>query len=362
MVRANGSTVPDLRSVTRRQLTLYVAVAGVLVAAAVAAFAPVPYVILSPGPTLNTLGKLPGGRALIAISGHPTYPVNGHLNMVTVSYQGGPQDKLNVFAALRAWLTPHEAVVPEVELFGPGQTQQQVTKQDTLQMTSSEQTATAAALCELGIPFTTVDTVAAVVRGYPAGGVLHRGDVIKAVDGTPVSCRRGTASLIRARAPGAPVTLTVVRTSGGHPATRHVRLTTTGVRGHAVVGISVAESYVFPFSVQIRVGDIGGPSAGLMFALGIIDKLTPDNLTSGKFVAGTGEISVNGAVGPIGGIQQKMAGARQAGATVFLTPAANCPDTAGAVPAGMRLVKVSTLAGAVRALKALAAGAQVPSC
>ena len=362
MVRANGSTVPDLRSVTRRQLTLYVAVAGVLVAAAVAAFAPVPYVILSPGPTLNTLGKLPGGRPLIEISGHPTYPVNGHLNMVTVSYQGGPQDKLNVFAALRAWLTPHEAVVPEVELFGPGQTQRQVTKQDTLQMTSSEQTATAAALCELGIPFTTVDTVAAVARGYPADGVLHRGDVIKAVDGTPVSCRRGTASLIRARAPGAPVTLTVVRASGGHPVTRHVRLTTTGVQGHAVVGISVAESYVFPFSVQIRVGDIGGPSAGLMFALGIIDKLTPDNLTSGKFIAGTGEIAVNGAVGPIGGIQQKMAGARQAGATVFLTPAANCPDTAGAVPAGMRLVRVSTLAGAVRALNALAAGAQVPSC
>ena len=135
MARANGSTVPELRAATRRQLTLYVAVAGVLIAAAVAAFAPVPYVILSPGPTLNTLGKLPGGRPLIEISGHPTYPATGHLNMVTVSYQGGPQDKLNVFAALRAWLTPHEAVVPEVELFGPGQTQRQVTKQDTQQMT-----------------------------------------------------------------------------------------------------------------------------------------------------------------------------------------------------------------------------------
>jgi Lon-like protease len=354
--------VPDLRAATRRQLTLYVAVAGVLIAAAVAVFAPVPYVILSPGPSLNTLGRLPGGRPIIEISGHPAYPVTGHLNMVTVSYQGGPQDKLNVFAALRAWLTPHEAVVPEVELFGPGQSQQQVTKQDTQQMSSSEQTATAAALCEMGIPFTTMDTVVAVVRGYPAAGVLRRGDVIKAVDGTPVNCRRGTASLIRARAPGAPVTLTVVRTTGGQPVTRHVRLTTTGAHGHAVVGISVAESYVFPFSVKIRVGDIGGPSAGLMFALGIIDKLTPGNLTAGKFIAGTGQISVSGAVGPIGGIQQKMAGARQAGATVFLTPAANCPDTARAVPAGMRLIKVSTLAGAVRALKALAAGAQVPSC
>ncbi len=362
MARANGSTVPDLRAATRRQLTLYVAVAGVLVAGAVAAFTSVPYVILSPGPTLNTLGKFPHGGPLIQITGHPTYPTSGHLSMVTVSYQGGPQDKLNVFAALRAWLTPHEAVVPEVELFGPGQTQQQVTKQDTQQMASSEQTATAAALCQLGIPFATVDTVVAVIKGYPADGVLRRGDVIKAVDGTPVSCRRGAAALIRARAPGASVTLTVVRTTGGRPVTRLIRLRTAGAQGHAVVGISISESFVFPFSVKIRVGNIGGPSAGLMFALGIIDKLTPGNLAGGKFIAGTGEISVNGVVGPIGGIQQKMAGARQAGATIFLTPAANCPDTAGAVPPGMRLIKVSTLAGAVRALKALSAGAQVPSC
>ena len=97
-----------------------------------------------------------------------------------------------------------------------------------------------------------------------------------------------------------------------------------------------------------------------MFALGIMDKLTPGGLTGGRFIAGTGEISANGAVSPIGGIQQKMAGARAAGATVFLTPAANCPDTAGAVPQGMRLIKVSTLAGAVRALKALRSGGSVP--
>lgn len=99
-----------------------------------------------------------------------------------------------------------------------------------------------------------------------------------------------------------------------------------------------------------------------MFALGIVDKLTPGNLTRGKFVAGTGEISADGTVSPIGGIQQKLVGARDAGATIFLTPAANCPDTAGAVPAGLRLVKVSTLSGAVSALRALAAGRSVPSC
>ena len=119
---------------------------------------------------------------------------------------------------------------------------------------------------------------------------------------------------------------------------------------------------MFPFTVKIKIGNIGGPSAGLMFALGIIDKITPANLTGGMFIAGTGEIEVNGTVDPIGGIQQKMVGARAAGATVFLAPAANCPDTAGAVPAGLRLVKVSNLAGAVGALHALKAGKPVPAC
>jgi Lon-like protease len=135
------------------------------------------------------------------------------------------------------------------------------------------------------------------------------------------------------------------------------------VQGAPVVGVNVAESYKFPFQIKFNVGNIGGPSAGLMFALGIIDKLSPANLTDGRFIAGTGEmVSADGTVGAIGGIQQKMAGARAAGATIFLTPAANCPDTARAVPAGLRLVKVSTLAGAVHDLRVLAAGGNVPSC
>jgi PDZ domain-containing protein len=341
---------------------LFVAISGVLLAALAAVFVPVPYVILSPGPTLNTLGRGPSGRSLIQITGHPVYPTAGHLNLVTVSFQGGPSNSLNVFAALRAWLTPHEAVVPQEELFIPGQTQQQVVQQDTQQMTSSQQTATAAALCVLGIKFQVVDTVAVVAKGLPADGVLRRGDVITAVDGKPVTCKASAASLIRARSPGDPVTLTIARTVGGHRVIRRFHLKTASVQGTPVVGLRVAESYVFPFNVRIRVGDIGGPSAGLMFALGIVDKLTPGNLTSGRFVAGTGEISADGSVGAIGGIQQKMAGARQAGATLFLTPAANCPDTAGAVPAGMRLVKVRNLAGAVSALHALAVGRSVPSC
>ena len=343
---------------SRRQLTLLIAVAAIAASVLAAVLIPVPYVILSPGPTLNTLGARSDGKPLIQISGRRTYPTNGHLNLVTVSYQGGPSDGFNVFTALRAWLSPHEAVVPEEELFGSNQTQQQVTRQDTQQMVSSQQLAQAAALCQLRIPFDVVDTVNLVYPGMPASGALKKGDIITAVDGTPVTCRNPTGALIRARKPGAPVRLTVDR----HGTTRQIVLKTADSHGKAVIGIGVFETYRFPFPVKINVGDIGGPSAGLMFALGIMDKLTPGGLTRGRFIAGTGEISSNGAVSPIGGIQQKMAGARAAGASVFLTPAANCPDTAGAVPQGLRLIKVYTLAGAVRDLRAFAAGANVPGC
>ncbi len=353
--------MPNPTAAARRQLTLMLAAAGVAASIAAASFLSVPYVILSPGPTLNTLGALgtrPGGKPLIQISGRRTYPTTGHLDLVTVSYQGGPSDSFNIFTALQAWLSPHEAVVPEAELFSPGKTQQQVAHQDTQQMVSSQETAEAAALCQLRIKFATVDTVVAVEKGMPATGVLRRGDIITAVDGRPVTCRADAGVLIRARRAGAPVQLTISRNG----VTRHFRLKTADVSGSAVVGVNVVESYQFPFQIKISVGSIGGPSAGLMFALGIVDKLAAGNLTGGRFIAGTGEIAADGTVSPIGGIQQKMAGARQAGATIFLTPAANCPDTAGAVPAGLRLVKVSTLAGAVHDLQALAAGRGVPSC
>ncbi len=342
---------------SRRTVTLLVAGIGVVAAALVAALVPVPYVILSPGPTLNTLGQTSGGP-LISIAGHRTYPTSGHLNLVTVSFLGGPGDGFNVFTAIRAWLTPHTAVVPEQELFPSGQSEQQVVRQDTAQMASSQQTARAAALCTLGIGFTTVDTVTQTEKGLPAAGVLQAGDTITAVDGTPLSCTQDTGSLVRAHPPGSVVTLTVHRQG----TIRHLRLKTASFQGHSVIGVLVQESYRFPFPIKIKVGDIGGPSAGMMFALGIVDKLTPGNLTGGRFVAGTGEISASGAVSAIGGIQQKMAGARAAGATVFLTPAANCADAAGAVPAGLRLIKVATLRQAINDLAGLKAGRSVPGC
>ena len=343
---------------SRRSLTLLIAAVGTAVAIAISVLVPVPYVILGPGPTLNTLGNDSSGHPLITISGHSSYPTSGHLNMVTVSYQGCAGNQFNIFTALVAWLNPHQAVVPQSEICPAGQTQQQTQEQDTQQMTGSQQSATAAALTELHIPYTTEVVVVQTEKGFPAVGVLKAGDVITAVDGQPVTSQTGLTKLIYAHPAGRALTVTISRSGQ----TQQVQVGTKQSGGHPVMGVEIAEQYKFPFQVKISVGDIGGPSAGMMFALGIIDKLTHDNLTGGKFIAGTGEIEASGKVDPIGGIQQKMVGARDAGATIFLTPASNCADTKGAVPPGLRLIKVSTLSQAVTYLEAVKSGLPTPSC
>jgi Lon-like protease len=341
----------------RRALTLLVAGITVIAAAVVAAVLPVPYVILSPGPTLNTLGPASGGQPLIDIKGHLLNKTNGHLNMVTVDFEGGPGDEINIFTALRAWLDPHNAVVPQAEVFGTGESAQQVQKQDVQEMAGSQQLAVAAALTYLKIPFKTLLQVASTEPGMPAAKVLKAGDIITAVDGKPVTPANISAQ-IHSHPAGSLLVLSVVRK--GKPEQLSVRSLKT--KNGPEIGIVVMDQYKFPFTVTINVGNIGGPSAGMMFALGIIDKVGPADLTGGRFIAGTGEISQNGAVSPIGGIQQKIAGARAQGATVFLSPAANCADALSALPHGMRLIKVSTLAGAVSALEALKAGRPTPSC
>src|SRR6202050_1383688 len=268
---------------SRRSLTLLIATVGVIAALAVAVRIPVPSVILEPGPPLNTLGRDSSGQPLITISGHPTYPTSGHLNMVTIGLQGGPGVNLNIFTALAAWLNPHEAVVPESEVFTPGQSQQQSQQQDTQEMTGSQQLATAAALTELHIPFQTQVVVVQSEPGFPAAGVLKSGDVITAVDGKAVTGETSLTGLIGAHPAGSTLTMTIVR--NGQSQT--VRGGTKESGGHPVVGVEVTGQYKFPFTVKFSVGDIGGPSAGTMFALGIIDKLTPLNPPAGQLLAGT---------------------------------------------------------------------------
>lgn len=343
---------------SRRALTLLVSAFLVLALGIVGALSKVPYVVLSPGPTEDTLGKV-DNKPVITISGRETYPTDGELRLVTVAYQGGPNAKIDLLTALRGWIDPTVAVVPQETIFAPDRSQQQVEEENTVEMTNSQDNATAAALTELKIPYTTVISVVSTVKDQPAAGKLLKGDEIVAVDGKPVSEIEAVGEAVRARGPGEQVTFGVVRGEQK----LDVAVKTIGERGKAMVGVTMQAKYKFPFEVDINVGDVGGPSAGLMFSLGIVDKLTRGPLTGGKQIAGTGTITPEGEVGPIGGIAQKMVGARDAGATVFLTPADNCAEAVKGVPDGLRLVKAQTLSGAVQALDALNTGkGEVPSC
>ncbi|GGQ21853.1 YlbL family protein [Streptosporangium pseudovulgare] len=343
---------------SRRALTLTVAGILTLLLGIVGALLPVPYVVLSPGPTENTIGDVKG-KPVISIEGRQTYPTSGALRLVTVAYQGGPGNRIDLLSALRGWLDPTIAVVPEETIFPPTSTAEQVDQQNTEEMTSSQDDATAAALTELKIPFTSVVTVASVQKGLPADGRFKRGDEITAVDGVTVTDRESVAAAVRKHKPGQRVDFTVNRAG---QSTTVAAPTVAAQDGTPVVGVTMQIGYKFPFKVEINVGDVGGPSAGMMFSLGIVDKLTPGEMTGGKAIAGTGTITPDGQVGPIGGIQQKMVGAREDGAVFFLTPAGNCAEAVKAVPDGLKLVKVDTLHSAVQAVDAIRTGGPTESC
>lgn len=344
---------------SRRALTLLVASFLVLSLGIVGALMKVPYVVLSPGPTENTLGQV-DKKPVITISGRQTYPTSGALSLVTVAYQGGPSSRIDLLTALRGWIDPDVAVVPEETIFPDTRSQKEVEEENTVEMTNSQDFATAAALSELKIPYRTVVSVVSTDTGRPAHGKLLKGDEVTAVDGKPAGGVESVAAAVKAVKPGTSLTFTVTR---GKQQLEVAVPTVAGKDGTSVVGMAMQASYKFPFDVDINVGDVGGPSAGLIFSLGILDKLTPGELTGGMKIAGTGTIDPSGAVGPIGGIAQKMVGARKSGATVFLTPADNCAEALKSAPAGLRLVKAETLHETVAALDALRTGkGGVPSC
>ncbi len=333
----------------------------------------VPYSEMSPGPTVNTLGEV-GGEPVLQISGHKTYPTSGNLNMTTVRVTGADYS-MNLVESVYGWLAHDSVVVPHDTLYPDGKTEQQSTQENAEEFNQSQESAKVAALNELKIPVTSRVVVSTVVKDSPAQGKLHAGDVIKQVDGTPVEQPEDVAKLVTRRDPGQKVTFTVVpaktaeaaEKAGKEPeGSRKIVITTVKApkEDRAIVGIQAGTDHTFPFRIDIKLADVGGPSAGLMFSLGIIDKLTPGKLTGGKFIAGTGTIDDKGKVGPIGGINMKLVGARDAGARYFLTPDENCKAAASDTPSGLTLVRVKTIDDAKKSLEKIKAGdtAGLPSC
>ena len=334
-------------------LVVLAVVAGIIVGSL-----PTSYVIEEPGPVFNTLGKtVVNGKnvPVLSISGHKTYPTSGSLDMLTVNVNGEPGSTPTWAQVVGAWFEPSQAVVPIDEIYAPQQTIQQSNKQGAEEMTDSQQEATAAALYQLGITFTSDVTVVSTIPGSPAVGVLKKNDVLTSVNGESFVDSDTLHDLIVKDGSSKPLTIDFTRKGVMHT----VQLTPKASSAGPVIGVYISDNYHFPFPITVQLQDVGGPSAGMMFALGLIDKMTPGSLTGGKRVAGTGTITASGAVGAIGGIRQKMYGAKDAGAQYFLAPASNCggdDGVRGHIPSGLTVFATSSLKQSLADLKAIASG------
>lgn len=310
---------------------------------------PVPYVIEQPGPAIDVLGTYEDEQILV-IDGAETHPTEGSLMMTTVSVDGGPGFHVTPVEVMFSWFDRTRAVMPRELMFPEGQTREQTALTNTVQMSTSQQGAVAVALEELDMAYEPVVLIAGIEQDAPADGTLEAGDVVVSVGGQEAGDVPGVQELVAETDPGQTVAMQVQRGEE----TLDLEVPTEEVEGSARMGVVLAEGYDFPMDVEITVGQIGGPSAGLMFSLSVHDQLTPGALTGGHDIAGTGTIDIEGNVGSIGGIRQKLVGAREAGADYFLAPSANCEQVVGYEPDGLDVVAVTTFDDALHAAETIA--------
>lgn len=330
----------------------------------VAASLPVPYVTMSPGPTVDVLAENEGDE-IVQVDGHRRYETDGRLELTTIRITR-PDQEVGLWDAMTAWFDRSRAVYPREAFYAPDESEEDVQTESTVQMVSSQDTAVAVALTELGFELDKITEVLAVSPDSPAQDKLEIRDQIVSVNGTEVANAGDVARLVRRTPEGESATFVVRRGDR----TRTVEVDPEPSEDDPEVqrvGIVVGPSYDFPFDVSVNIDErIGGPSAGLIFSLAVYDTLTPGALTGGAAVAGTGTIAEGGTVGPIGGIQQKIVAAADSGAELFLVPPRNCESAmaVGLDDEEMRLVKAPTMHSAVTSLKAYAddPAADLPQC
>ncbi len=344
------------------------ALAVALLALGAMTFLPTAYVIEQPGPVYNTLGSVTDADGnevpLIEVSGAQTYPTAGALDLLTVQIAGTPERRPTWFELALAWFDPSRAIVPLEAVFPSGQTSEQRSEQNSVQMVNSQHEATAAALRSLGYEVPVHAVVGSITEGSAADGVLQVGDIIISADGEPIADASQLRTLVQKQG-GSAITLEINR--AGQVQTVEVTPTRGEVDGQSMwlLGVSASSEYDFPIDVTIQLDNVGGPSAGMMFALGIIDTLTPGELNGGADIAGTGTINAEGQVGAIGGIQQKLWGARDAGAQYFLAPTENCDEVVGHIPPDLQVFAVATLDDALSVLDTVRGGGDLsalPTC
>jgi PDZ domain-containing protein len=340
--------------VTRRTAVLTAGVVLLVLFGLLGTTLPVPYVAQVPGPTFNTLGDI-DGAPIISVEGRERNSVSGKLNLTTVGVSRGG---LSLVQAVSGWFDDEVAVVPEESVYPPDRTEEDTRRANREAFLTSEQAAESAALGHLGYPVKVV--VQEVPEGSPSELLLVEGDTIDAVDGRPTPDAH-TLSEVLTAIPGG-TTVTVDTTHLGESGQVEITTKQADDREGSLLGVSVLEQPSAPFDVQIDVEDVGGPSAGLMLTLGILDLVGDDDLTGGAVVAGTGTIDARGTVGPIGGITLKMVAAQDLGADLFLVPADNCAEATRAADPGFPLARVATLDDALKALSDFEAGRTPATC
>lgn len=337
---------------SRRTVAGLLALGLLLVFGAAAWRTPVDYVTFRPGPTMNVLGKY-AGKTIVTVSGHQSYRDDGALRMVTV-YPSGPDENISLLNMIYGWADPDIAVLPKDAVYQPDETSDSAHQESAIEMTSSQDNATAAALSTLGIGYQTEVLVTDVATDGASVGKLRKGDVLLSINGTATPDPTKLVDVIRAIKPGTPTDVTFRRDGAERTVTVTTKPDPTD-KTRSRIGVGIRESFRFPFKVKIQLpGTVGGPSAGMMFALAIYDVLTPGSLTGGREIAGSGEISPDGTVSPIGGIGQKLPAAQRDGAKLFLVAADNCAEAVRAHydPGKMRLVKVQNLSDAIKDVEA----------
>jgi Lon-like protease len=353
--------------VNRRILTVLVALVPILTFGVLLSAVTVPFVALGPGPTFDTLGEV-DGKQVVDIQGTAVHPTSGHLNMTTVSQSDG----LTLGQALTLWLSGRDQLVPRDLIYPPDKSKDEIDKANSTDFKQSEDSAEYAALSYLG-KYPSAVTVQTVADKGPSTGLLEPGDAIDMVNNKPVANLKEFTAVLKATKPGDEFVVDY-RRKNGDLGTATIKLGDNPDRDYGFLGIGVLDAPWAPFTIGVldapwapftidfNLANIGGPSAGLMFSLAVVDKLTTGDVNGGKFVAGTGTITSDGKVGPIGGITHKMEAATEAGATVFLVPADNCAEAKSAHDDDLRLIKVDTLADAVSGLKTYSAGGEPPGC
>jgi len=345
---------------SRRTWAGLLAVPLVLGLWAVAMFQPLPFVTYRPGITVDLLADT-GEGPVVNVTGHPVYRDTGELRFTTI-YVDQPEEKVSLLALMKAWVNDTEAVYPRSAIYPDTVSNAEDREQSRLAMVNSQDFAVAAALRQMGHRLTRNVQVAAVSTGTPADGTLQPRDVLVRVDGTPIT---GDGEQLREAlqkaGPGTEVTLEIRREGKK----RTVRIAPREIEGQPRIGVTLGAGYTFPFEVELDIdSNNGGPSAGLMFSLAVYDTLTPGSLTDSQTVAGSVTIDGAGKVGPIGGVQQKIAAAERDGAALFFVAPDNCDEARGAERDDMRLVRADTMSSAVSSLQTWIKNpdADLPAC